>query len=149
MQSIQPLVDNFLNIPPSLRALRQWVCWKLKMVDNRITKVPYSVTGAKAATNDASTWSTFDECLNASHDGARFSGIGFVFTADNVLTGIDLDHHRNAATGELDDFAKDIGARMDSYTEASQSGTGVHIIVEGELPSGKGRRDSAKGIELY
>ena len=40
-------------------------------------------------------------------------------------------------------------ARLDSYTEASQSGAGVHIIARGVIPSDKGRRDAKQGVEMY
>ncbi len=36
--------------------------------------------------------------------------------------------------------------RLDSYSEVSPSGQGVHVIVEGELPSGRNRRGD---IEMY
>jgi len=36
--------QNFQSIPSELRALPQWVCWKLETVAGRLTKVPYSAT---------------------------------------------------------------------------------------------------------
>ncbi len=47
--------------------------------------------------------------------------------------GIDLDHVINADTGEITPEAADIIRTMDSYTEKSPSGTGIHIIYKGEL----------------
>ena len=43
-------------------------------------------------------------------------------------------------------MAQDIIERLDSYTEISPSGTGFHVLIEGELPDGRNRRGS---IELY
>jgi hypothetical protein len=141
--------EDFQRIPEELRALPQWVCWKLETVGERLTKVPYSATGSKASSTDPATWASFDDCQAAYRNGGQFSGLGFVFTDGNGLTGIDLDKHRDPATGELDEFAKPIVARLDSYTEASQSGTGVHIIVRGVIPSDKGKRDAKQGLEMY
>jgi len=54
--------------------------------------------------------------------------------------GIDLDKCRNPETGELEPEAQEIVRRMDSYTEVSPSGTGVHIYVIGTKPEGRCRR---------
>jgi len=142
-------VSAFQNIPTELRVLPQWVCWKLETVDGRLTKVPYSTTGHKARTTDPATWSSLEQCLAVHRNGGQFDGIGFVFADGNGLTGIDLDHHRDPATGELDGFAKPIVARLNSYAETSQSGAGVHIIARGVIPSDKGKRDAKQGVEMY
>lgn len=141
--------DKFNDIPSDLRTLPQWVCWKLELVENRLTKVPYNPSGSSASSTDPKTWGTFEQCLAAYRNGNEFSGVGFVFTDGNGLTGIDLDDHRDPKTGELDEFAKPIVARLASYTESSQSGTGVHIIARGVIPSDKGRRDGKQGVEMY
>lgn len=40
-------------------------------------------------------------------------------------------------------------SRLASYTEISQSTTGVHVIARATLPGEKGRRDAKLGIEMY
>ena len=97
--------DKFNDIPSDLRTLPQWVCWKLELVENRLTKVPYNPSGSSASSTDPKTWGTFEQCLAAYRNGNEFSGVGFVFTDGNGLTGIDLDDHRDPKTGELDEFA--------------------------------------------
>jgi putative DNA primase/helicase len=67
----------------------------------------------------------------------EYDGIGFEFTPPYV--GVDLDHCRDAVTGEIEDFAPDVISHLNSYTEASPSGTGVHIIMKGTLPAGRRR----------
>jgi putative DNA primase/helicase len=136
------------TVPEELRALPQWVCWKLETVDGRATKIPYSTNGIKADSTDPKTWATFGACVQA-HRNGEFSGIGFVFAKGGNLTGIDLDKHRDAATGELDPFASEYVSRLSSYTEISQSETGVHIIARATLPGDKGRRDPKRGVEMY
>ncbi|MCX6916962.1 MAG: AAA family ATPase, partial [Verrucomicrobia bacterium] len=148
-KSSRTAAENFQRIPAELRALPQWVCWKLETVGERLTKIPYSAAGRSASTTDPATWASFDQCLAAHNNGGKFSGIGFVFTDGNGLTGVDLDHHRDPATGELDEFAKPIVARLNTYAETSQSGTGVHIIARGVIPSDKGKRDAKQGVEMY
>ncbi|RDZ39560.1 hypothetical protein C5B91_19430 [Haloferax sp. Atlit-10N] len=73
-------------------------------------------------------------------------GIGFVFTEEDPIVGVDLDDCRNPETGDVDDDAQDIIERLDSYTEISPSGTGYHVLIKGELLEGRNRRGH---IELY
>ena len=61
-------------------------------------------------------------------------------------TGIDLDKCRRLDTEEIEDWAAKIISEVDSYTEISPSGLGVHILVRGHLP--KGRRRKGR-IEMY
>ena len=140
--------ETFQHIPTELRALPQWVLYKLEIADGRQTKVPYTVAGSKVSTTDPQSWGTFESCDDALRSN-QFSGIGFVFADGGGYTGIDLDKHRNPATGELDAFAAEYVARVNSYTEISQSGAGIHIIARATLPGGKGRRDSKSGVEMY
>lgn len=119
----------FNNIPAELRALRQWVLWKL--VNGR--KVPMQTNGRAAKTNDPTTWASFAEVF-AAHDRGGFDGIGFVFSKDDPFVGIDIDGCRHPTDG-VEDWARRIIERLASYTEISPSGTGVHVIVRGKFPS--------------
>src|SRR5262249_59536187 len=53
---------------------------------------------------------------------------------------------RDAQTGVIAPWAREIVAALDSYTEVSPSGTGLHSFVCGKLPLG-GRRHGR--IEMY
>jgi hypothetical protein len=75
-----------------------------------------------------------------------YYGIGFVFTADDPFCGVDLDRCRDAVTGEVEEWAREIIRELDSYTEMSPSGTGVHILVRATLPEGRNRNGR---IEIY
>lgn len=55
-------------------------------------------------------------------------GIGIVFN-QTELAGIDLDHVLDPETGEIKEYAKKIVEDMDSYTEVSPSGEGLHIYL--------------------
>ena len=49
------------NIPPSLRSVPQWVCWRSVIRDDRPTKEPIDPrNGLLAKTNAPSTWSDFE-----------------------------------------------------------------------------------------
>ena len=73
------------------------------------------------------------------------NGIGFVFTVADPYVGVDLDHCR--ADGGLEAWATEIVGKLNSYTEWSPSGTGLHILVKASLPNCGGRR--SRGIEIY
>lgn len=58
---------------------------------------------------------------------------------------MDLDGCVDPETGEIALWASQIIEGLDSYTELSPSGTGVHIVSRGKIP-GSGRRGS---VEMY
>jgi putative DNA primase/helicase len=120
------------GIPEELRVRPQWVVWKA--VGHKPDKVPYSArTGRRASSTDLLTWSTFQEALDA-YDNGEYAGLGFVFSSADPYTGIDLDDCVDA-DGEIALWAMEIVRYFDSYTELSASGSGLHIIVRGEVPN--------------
>src|SRR5215475_1402871 len=114
-----------------LMARPQWVAWRLESRDGRSTKAPYNpVSGGLASTGDPSTWGTYEQARSfAAEQG--IDGVGYVFSAEDPYTGIDLDKCRDPETGAVEDWAREIITALRSYTELSPSGTGVHIIVRG------------------
>jgi len=133
-------------IPAELRRADSWLCWRRETRDSKPTKVPISPhDGEFGKVNDESTWASLEVAVDAlSRDG--IDGLGFVFTEGNTVAGIDLDHIRNPESGDLSSKATDIIETLDSYTEVSPSGTGVHVLVKGFIPDGRQRHD---GVELY
>jgi len=120
------------RIKKKLRVRPQWVVWKA--VGDKPDKVPYSArTGRKASSTDLLTWSTFEEALEAYENG-EYAGLGFVFSSADPYTGIDLDNCVDE-NGEIAGWALEIVRYFDSYTELSATGTGLHIIVRGEVPN--------------
>jgi primase-polymerase (primpol)-like protein len=131
-------------IPGELRSQRRWVVAQNDDRDGRQAKVPYCAeSGQKASTTNPATWSDFATASEAIRHG-RFPFLGFVF--GEGLVGVDLDHCRDASTGAVEPWAKAIVARLNSYTEVSVNGTGLHIICKGSLPV-SGRRKGA--VEMY
>jgi len=133
-------------LPVSLREREQWVCWKEEERDGKLTKIPVTPgTGAFASSTDQDTWGSFETVLEYT-ETENADGVGFVFTDDDPIVGVDLDDCRDPETDDVDDAARDIIDRLDSYTEVSPSGTGYHVLIRGELPEGRNRRGN---IELY
>ena len=130
------------NLPQELKQREQWTNYQLRHRngDPKVTKVPVNgATGELTSTMDRTTWISFAAAERAAA-AEGVDGIGFVFTGDDPYTGVDLDGVRDPETGELEPAARAIIASLDSYTEISQSGTGVHTIVRGALPAGRRRK---------
>jgi putative DNA primase/helicase len=120
------------SIPEELRVRPQWVVWKA--VGERPDKVPYSAsTGRKASSTDLLTWATFQEALEAYENG-EYDGVGFIFSSADPYTGVDLDDCVDE-DGVIPVWALEIVRYFDSYTELSVTGTGLHIIVRGDVPN--------------
>lgn len=127
------------KIPKEIQDLKQWVCWKKGVVPKtgKTTKLPIdAVTGKMARVNDQTTFTTMKDAILGA-ERYNLDGIGFVLGYGYF--GIDLDDCE-------EDLKNEFIYHMESYTETSQSGNGIHIICRGVLPKGKRR---TKGIEMY
>ena len=134
------------NIPAELKALRQFVVWRYEKTkgQGKLTKPPYNpVTCKYASSTDSTTWNDFDTCASAVLTG-QWDGIGFVFTENDDYAGVDFDHTEDA---ELFAYHKAWVERLNSYSERSPSGKGLHVIVKGRVP--KGAKPSGIKIEVY
>ena len=146
------------TIPQELKALPQWVCWKpgTPRPDGTIPKIPFNPhTGKAAKVNDSKTWGTFDQAYQYFLTHENMQGVGFVFTDGYV--GIDLDHCF-LANGKVTPLAEKILNMIHTYTETSQSLTGLHLIVKGVKPEKRskiskintvGGEVEKKEIEVY
>jgi primase-polymerase (primpol)-like protein len=115
--------------------------------DGKPTKVPVDpATGGYASVSEAGTWTDYATARAYAQATDEVDGIGFVFTADDPYAGVDLDDCRNPDSGAIEDWAVAVLRQLDSYTEYSPSGTGFHVIVEGDVPSGGNRTEQ---LELY
>ena len=123
---------SYENIPAELKAVKQWVCWG----DSKLPKNPK--TGGNAQSNNKSTWGTFNEAV-AAVSKYGFKGVGFMFAPPYF--GVDLDKCLDNA-----EFIEEFVETLQSYTEISKSGNGIHIIAKGTLPPGNRRRGS---VEMY
>lgn len=147
----EELNKQYENVPNELKQLKRWVCFKVEMRDGKLGKFPInSINGKYARSNDNSTWSSFKTALLGC---VKYECNGIGFMLGDGIYGVDLDNHPNEVTGELElaqeDFEKlanEFITTLDSYSERSYSGNGVHIICAGKLP---GTRRKTTCVEMY
>jgi putative DNA primase/helicase len=135
-------------LPQELQPFPQWVAWKYVPRKGRPkpAKVPINPrTSQNASPTDPTTWATVEKALDRCVRD-NLAGIGFVFTAEDPFTGIDLDNCRNPVSEEIAPWAVRIVEALQTYTEISPSGTGLRLILKGKLPP-RGRKKG--NIEMY
>lgn len=133
--------DPYASIPAELKQEKRWLVYRMEPIpgSSKKNKIPHDPkTGRKA--NNPELGVTFEEAKAALKD---YSGLGFYVESPYVV--IDLDNCINTETGLVDDYAAKVIREVNSFAEASPSGTGIHIWAKGEKPGAACRR----GIEIY
>lgn len=136
------------TIPETLVDYDQWICWREAERDGKLTKIPINPEqGTSASTTDSATWADFETAVAVIEQSElSVNGLGFVFAEADPFVGVDIDDCRDPETGSAADWATAIIDQLDSYTEVSPSGTGYHVLVDGDLPQGRNRKGD---VELY
>jgi primase-polymerase (primpol)-like protein len=138
--SAQPNSHNSTDggdYPERLKEFDQWV-----------------VTSEKKPLHPSSGWQkgsnqlTFEDAYQKAIEVG--GGIAFCFMEDGPFIGFDLDDV--VTNGRFTQESLDIVSRLDSYTEVSSSGTGLHVIAEGSFDDERKHRgplNEAGHIEVY
>jgi primase-polymerase (primpol)-like protein len=160
-----------------LQGFKRWVGWEYQWVagveavedihgklrpatPGYWTKKPITRAEASAKTNDPDTWNTYPKILEGQKKRG-FAGIGFVLDLKPAkrirdpaerrkgdrLTGIDLDHCRDAATGIIDPWAQEIIDYAETYAEVSPSGEGIRLFALGKIR--RALKCNDVGVEIY
>ncbi len=129
----------------AIKILPQWVSWQGEKVPiNPRTRDPGDIS-------IPSTWATYQQA-KACEEEHGYAGVEFAFTEDDAFFGIDFDKCRNPETREIHPAVVEILDKLDTYTELSPSGTGVHIIGIGSKPGPRCATDKTPWggkIEVY
>lgn len=149
---MQPLAlkVQFENIPMELKRIPRWVLWRhTKMSNGKWNKVPIQPNGQSASSSNPKTWTDFLTVQATYEDNPdHFSGVGFVFSEDDNLIGVDLDDCYDIDLKSFTNVAlQQLADSIDGYMEVSPSGTGVKIFTRGGLKSA--HVDHSQGIECY
>jgi hypothetical protein len=163
-QKPQTFVADITQLPRALRQLTsqpRWVVWRWELRAKKNgarawTKPPYQCRNPKVAakSNDPSTWKSYEAAVAAVVAG-QADGIGYMLK-NSEIAAADLDHVRDAQTGELAGWAQRLCVEADGfglYREITVSGCGLRFIglsQGGELHRKfTFNRKSGAGIELY
>ena len=115
--------ENYAEVPQEMKELKRWVLWKKVTRDGKNTKLPIDAHNGKGAkSNDDATWSTFQDACD---DLEEYDCDGLGFMLGGGYFGVDIDHALDNKP-LIDEFVN----ALDSYTEISQSGQGIHIICK-------------------
>lgn len=146
MNAISVTFDD-RNIPATLKEEPNWIGWKAVPNGDCIEKIPVNPsTGHYASSTNPDTWTDYSTAakIASTQDGV---GLGFVFKQAGGIVGIDLDKCRDPDTGAVTPWADEIVRTLNSYTEVSPSGKGLHVYVRGTLPPGKRKRGQVEAYE--
>ena len=139
------------NIPATLKKIPRWVMWSFVEVgegeNKRWSKMPLQTNGRPASSTNPETWADFLTVEDAYQSG-KFSGIGFVFSKDDDLVGIDLDDcFDHQSESFINAAMQHLSSQVDGYMEISPSGTGVKIFTR-SIPFAS-HADHSIGFEAY
>ena len=137
---------NYYNLPEELRKSGLFCLWKYENRNGLLTKVPYSINGSMAKSNDRNTFTSFTFALANLN---KFDGLGLGLFDD--IGGIDIDHCINEE-GMMSELATDIMNHLNTYAELSPSKTGIHLyfrIKHGYDTEKYYQKNSANGLEIY
>ena len=133
-----------MSIPEAITELKerdQWVAFTR-------SKVPVGPRGGHASSVDPETWGSCEDAKFI-RSVQQLPGVGFVFSPDDPYVGIDLDDAIDPVSGLLKPWALEVCEALNSYTEFSPSGMGVHVWVRGSIPRAGARKDDGRKIEVY
>lgn len=117
-------VFDYSTIPKFMKDHGRFCLWKLVMKPGKTKpdKIPYQLNGKRADATNPQQYSSFDETVEA-FDKGGYAGIGCF----EPLRLVDVDDC--VVNGKLDARGQDIVDTLDSYTELSPSGNGIHIFI--------------------
>lgn len=157
-ERVSNLETQYAGIPFDIKQMNRWVCFnKQSRISEDGTEIPAkaplnALNGKLARANDEMTWTNFRTAIRGC---AKFGFDGIGFMLGDGIFGVDLDNHEDKNGNKLytkeqfDDLIHDFVNELDSYSEFSQSGDGVHIICKGFLPENASNRANGVGVEMY
>lgn len=121
------------NIPIELKELSRWVLYRLYWDEQRskYDKKPFNArTGGFAQSNNPNTWCDYETAIGVVD---LYDGLGFML--GNGIFGVDID-----GVALDDPVVKEVLITLNSYSEVSPSGKGIHVICLGSKPQGACRK---------
>ena len=133
MAATPTTIDNFANIPEELRQPARWLKWYYKPDPKKPDKKPGKHPCVKWAEPE-SRQANLRDLNHLLGNSTMFDGVQRWIDPAEGFAYIDLDHVRDAETGAVQPWAAELIESLDTYTEISASGTGLHLVCRGTLP---------------
>ncbi|MGA2989333.1 MAG: AAA family ATPase, partial [Candidatus Korobacteraceae bacterium] len=126
--------DSYGNIPSELRTPKLWLQWYPERNPKKPGKKPRKHPCVKYATpaDREANLRSLDYLLE-NRPKQKGGGVQRYVEPSEPFTYIDIDHVRNHETGDVEEWAEALIAKLDTYTEISFSGTGFHLVARGKL----------------
>ena len=143
-------------IPPELSDLDQWVVWsyEVREWENGLfgpVKIPYQTKNPnrKASRTISSDWSDLETALwCVENNWSSVDGIGFVFSREDGLSGVDFDNCRNPETEYVREEYQFWIDKLEGYAEISPSGTGIKVWVKGTIAEQYFKAEESTGFRI-
>jgi putative DNA primase/helicase len=132
-------------IPPEMQQCPYWVGWQFKDKTQTAMRA-FHFEGMKNVLKSDVLWSSLAEAKIAVSSPLFNDGIGFGLSPIDNLCGIDLDHCRDPKSGAITKSAREIVEAVNSYTEISPLGDGLHIFLRANVRSHMLRKS---GLKLF
>lgn len=132
-----------------LRKLPRWLGWKFVSDGDRIRKQPINLNAPGAgfaSCDDPTSWCSY-ELAKTSLSAGKCDSVGLALGKEIGLVIVDLDKVRAGKDEPFPKWVLDLVEELDSYTEISASGLGLHILVRGSIPANINRQ--ALHVELH
>lgn len=126
-------------IPEPIASGTRWINWTGRKVKGRTEKIPISPKTGRAI--DPTERSNGTRLSLAVKRAPRRLGL----LINPTLVAIDLDLAVSEGTRQVEPWAMKIVERVNSYTEISPSGLGLHILAMGAIPSNRKK----PRVEMY
>lgn len=135
IESDATVVSNTTHFPACLTSSDRWMTWKATEDQRKVPRAPWDGSvDAFASAMDADNWRSHETAREYVEMLDGFDGLTFSLQDGDGLTLMDYDDVRNPDTGEVLPEVADHIERVGGFAQVSTSGTGIHLIIEGELP---------------
>lgn len=144
------------DLLPVLKTVNQWVCWSYSNHPLKSDKVPIDTSEWNAvkkqfeakAYHDPEIWLSYEQAYKLMQEETVIDGIGFVLL--NIqISFVDIDDCINEM-GQVTNEVYQIVQDSESYAEISPSGSGIHILIQGDSPAyGTSSFSDSAEIEIY
>lgn len=141
MRTLERSASSTRSLLPGLKQLDRWVLWAREETEQGTRKRPVQVSGPDDRPSfiryrDIDNWYPYTDAVEIAETHEDVAGVGVVITAsrDDFVV-VDIDGCRDPTTGRVDETVWQYVRSAETYTEISQSGTGLHLVFRGQVPN--------------